>query len=223
MINRGRLHVSVITASCTALAVLGIGSGALASTHATSTSQIKACYSTKTSLPALDHIATTGKCPSGDSTLTWNKVGPRGPAGVSKGISTSSSTGVALDTGVNNFTTVLTTPAAPTAGTYYVNTTIMAYVAQGDGVDCILGDAQGFPGIFADDDPVAGSGFQTLPLDQAVPLTAGETVSVYCGDYTANSSTAFYDGSITGSLINTATGDVAQPNLTTHHPVSPRR
>lgn len=223
MTSRRRLRVSVITASCAALAVLGAGSGAMASTHATTTSQIKACYKTSGSLPPLDHIATTGKCPAGDSTVTWNKVGPRGPAGTSEGISVSSTTGVALNTGVNNFVPVMTTPPAPAAGTYYVNATVMAYIGQGDGVDCIFGDAQGFPGIFADVDPVANSTFETLPLNQAVPLTAGESLQVYCGDYTANGSTAFYDGAVTGTLISSATGNVAEPNLATRHPLSPHR
>jgi hypothetical protein len=223
MITRRRLSVAAITASCAALAVLAAGGGAMASSHATSTPQIKACYKTSGSLPPLNHIATTGKCPTGDSTLAWNKAGPRGPAGLSTGISASSTTGVALNTGVNNFVPVLSTPAAPATGTYYVSVSVMAYIVQGDGVDCILGDAEGFPGIFADVDPVANSSFETLPLDQAVPLTAGETLQVYCGDYTANGSTAFYDGGMTGTLVSSATGNVAKPNLTTRHPRSPQR
>ena len=227
MITRRRLSVAAITASCAALAVLSAGSGALASSN--TTSPIKACYKTSGSLPPLDHIAATGACPTGDSTLTWNKTGPRGPAGptgpagLATGISTSSTTGVALDTGVNNFVPVLKTPAAPTTGTYYVSANVMVYIGQGDGVDCILGDAQGVPGaVFADVDPVANSTFETLPLGQAVPLTAGESLNVSCGDYTANGGTAFYDGAITGTLISSATGNVAKSALITRHPRSPR-
>lgn len=124
---------------------------------------------------------------------------------------------------MNNFVPVLSTPAAPATGTFYVSASVMAYIAQGDGVDCILGDAQGFPGTFADVDPVANSSFETLPLDQAVPLTAGETLQVYCGDYTANGSTAFYDGGMTGTLVSSATGNVAMPNQATRHPRSPHQ
>ena len=105
-------------------------------------------------------------------------------------LSASSAASTPLDGGENNFISVLTVAAAPATGTYYISATIMAFVVQGDGVDCILGDDQGVPdAIYADDDPVASSAFETLPLGQAVPLTAGETLQVYCGDYTANSST----------------------------------
>lgn len=223
MITRRRLSVAAITASCAAIALLGAGSGAMASSNPAATAgQTKACYKNGASLPPLDHIATTGTCPTGDSSLSWNKTGPQGPAGISTGISASSATGMGLNTGVNNFIQVLTTAPAPVSGTYYVDAMIMAYVAQGDGVDCIL-SAPGLSGIFADDYPVANSGFQTLPLNQAVPLAAGQSVQVACGDYTANSGTSFYDGSMTGTLINSATGNAAKPNLATRHPLSPHQ
>ena len=45
---------------------------------------------------------------------------------------------------------------------------------------------------------------------------------MYCGDYTANSSTEFYDAAITGTLINSATGNVTKLGPVTHHPLSPR-
>jgi hypothetical protein len=125
--------------------------------------------------------------------------------------------------GTNNFVPVLSTPAAPATGTYYISVTVMAYVVRGDGVDCLLGNGQGVPGaIYINDYPVASSAFETLPLGQAVPLTAGETLQVYCGDYTANSSTEFYDGAITGTLINSATGNVTKLGPVIHHPLSPR-
>ena len=43
---------------------------------------------------------------------------------------------------------------------------------------------------------------------------------MYCGDYTANSSTEFYDGAITGTLINSATGNVTKLGPVTRHPLS---
>lgn len=223
MISRRRVKTAAVTAACAALTVVGAASSAMASNSpATATGQIKACYQTSGSLPPLDHI-TKGACPKGDSTLAWNKTGPQGPAGLATGISASSTTSTPLDGGANNFIPVLTTAAAPVTGTYYISATIMTYVVQGDGVDCILDDGQGVPGaIFADDDPVANSAFETLPLGQEVPLTAGETLQVYCGDYTANSSTEFYDGAVTGTLINSAVGNVTKLGPLTHHPLSPR-
>lgn len=126
------------------------------------------------------------------------------------------------DQGVNNYVPVLTAPAAPVAGTYYVSATIMTFVAQGDGVNCIFHDGRGIPGaIFADNDPVANSAFYTLPLNQAVPLTAGQVLQVYCGDYTGNGNTAFYDGAVTGTLINSATSDVTKLGPVARHPISP--
>jgi hypothetical protein len=72
MISRRRAKVAALTASCAALAVLGAASSAMASnTPATTTGQIKACYKTGSTLPPLDHITTTGACPTGDSALTY--------------------------------------------------------------------------------------------------------------------------------------------------------
>ena len=82
MTNRRRLGIAAVTVTSAALAILGVGGGALASNVA-APGQIKACYKTGTTLPPLTHIATSGKCPTGNSTLIWNKVGPQGPAGVS--------------------------------------------------------------------------------------------------------------------------------------------
>src|ERR1700733_7184120 len=106
MITRRRATVAAVTVASAALAVLGISGNALASNAAATShvkpaaSQIKACYKTSGSLPALDHIATSKACPSGDTSLSWNTrgpQGPQGPAGVSVGTSRTSGTSVLLD------------------------------------------------------------------------------------------------------------------------------
>ncbi len=220
MSTRRRLSVTAVTVSCAALAVLGVGSGALAS-NLTTSGQIKACYKTGATLPPLDHIATTGSCPTGDSSLTWNKVGPQGPvgpqgsvgpqgpqgpAGLAVGISGTSSTSVALNQ-AQVLAPVLSTAAAPATGTYYVNASVMLVVAQGDTVACILGDNNGTQGAFATVGPAANQTYETLPLSQAISVNAGDSVKVECSGYTANNGTLFYDGGITGTLINSATGN----------------
>jgi hypothetical protein len=222
MSTRRQLSVAAVTVSCAALAVLGVGSGALAS-NITTSGQIKACYKTGATLPPLDHIGTTRACPTGDSSLTWNKVGPKGPAGpqgqqgpagVSVGDSGTSGTLVPLNQ-AQTLTPVLSTATAPTSGTYYVNASVMLIVAQGDTVACILGDNNGLQGTFATVGPVANQTYETLPLSQAISVNAGDSVKVECSDYTSNNSTSFYDGGITATLINNATANA--PNASPVH------
>ena len=62
-------------------------------------------------------------------------------------------------------------------------------------------------GTFATVGPVANQTYETVPLDQAISVNAGDSVKVECTDYTSNNSTSFYDGGITGTLINSATGN----------------
>jgi hypothetical protein len=220
MSTRRRLAIAAVTVTSAALTVLGIGSGALAG-NAPTAGQIKACYKTGATLPPLGHIATTGTCPTGDSSLVWNKVGPRGPqgpAGMSTGVSGTSGTSVPLNQ-AQTLIPVLSTAAAPASGTYYVNASIMLVVAQGDTVTCIASGANGNTGAFTTVGPVSVQTYETLPLSQMVPLSAGGSATVSCADYTSNASTSFYDGGITATLINSATGNA--PRLSPAHPAHP--
>src|SRR5690348_15184661 len=112
MNTRRWLNVAAVTVAAATLADVGVGSDALAS-HAAATDTIKARHRTATALAPLSHVSSSVKCPTGDSALTWNKVGrqgppgPPGPAGVSQGISTSSNTSVPLNQG-NTLVQVLT-------------------------------------------------------------------------------------------------------------------
>ena len=211
MNTRRWISVSAATVACGALAVLGVGGVALASNTA-STGQIKACYKTGTTLPPLDHIATSRTCPTGDTSLTWNKVGRQGPQGVqgppgvSVGASGTSETSVPLHQ-ANTLVPVLSAAPVPDSGTYYVNASAMLVVAQGDTVVCILADNGNAVGAFATVGPVANQTYETVPLSEAISLSAGDTPQVLCSDYTSNSGTSFYDGGITSVLINSATGN----------------
>jgi hypothetical protein len=70
-----------ILVSAAMLAVLATGGVALASDSAPA-GQIRACYKPG-SQPSTLQVLTSAKasCPKGDTTLTWNKVGPAGPPG----------------------------------------------------------------------------------------------------------------------------------------------
>lgn len=68
-----------------AVAVLGVaatGGIALASSSTSSSAEIRACYKPGTD-PAELKVLTSDKasCPSGDTTITWNQLGPQGPKG----------------------------------------------------------------------------------------------------------------------------------------------
>jgi hypothetical protein len=226
MSTRRRFAIATVTVASAALTVLGIGSGALASSAPT-TNQIKACYKNGATLPPLDHIATTGTCPTGNSSLVWKKVGPagpkgpqgpQGPAGISAGVSGTSAAPVTLNQ-AQTLIPVISTAAAPTTGTYYVNASIMLVVAQGDTVTCLASGANGDTGAFTTVGPVANQTYETLPLSQMVPLNAGGSATVMCSDYTSNSGTSFYDGGITATLINSAAGNA--PRMSPAYPARP--
>jgi hypothetical protein len=223
MTNRRRLGIAAVTVTSAALAILGVGGGALASNVAAG-GQIKACYKTGATLPPLTHIATSGNCPAGNSPLTWNKVGPQGPqgpAGVSAGTSGTSGTSVVLNQ-AQVLAPVLSAAAAPASGTYYVNASVMLIVAQGDTVTCIVAVNGATTGPFATVGPAANQTYETIPLSEAVSLQAGQAPEVECADYTANSATSFYDGGITSVLINSATGDAAAHANASRHALPPR-
>jgi hypothetical protein len=220
MTNRRRLGIAAVTVTSAALAILGGGGGALASNVA-APGQIKACYKTGATLPPLTHIATSGTCPTGNSTLIWNKVGPQGPAGVSAGTSGTSSTSVLLN-GAQVLVPVLAAAAAPASGTYYVNASVMLVVAQADTVTCILTVNGATTGPFATVGPVANQTYETIPLSEAVSLQAGQAPVVECAGYNANPATSFYDGGITSVLINSATGNSAAHANASHHALPPR-
>lgn len=225
MNTRRWLSVAAVTVTSAALALVGVGSDALASNTAT-TGQIKACYKKGTALVPLNHVGGSVKCPIGDSTLTWNKVGrqgppgPQGPAGVSQGISTSSSTNVPLDQG-NTLEPVMTITPVPTSGTYYLNASIMLVVGSGDAVACIWGINGGEAGTFATVGVVPNLSYQTVALTGSLYLAAGTDLQVLCAGYNSVAQTSFYDGAITGVLINSPSGD-ARPATPARHVLPPK-
>lgn len=80
---------------------------------------------------------------------------------------------------------------------------------------CILGQGGAYQDEFATVGPVSGLSYETIPLTGLMLLSAGQQPTVYCTDYTSDSSTEFYDGAMTATLMNSASG-----NTTRQGPVS---
>jgi hypothetical protein len=238
MNTRCWLSVAAVTIASATLALAGVGSDALASST-TATGTIKACYKTGTALVPLDHVGNSVACPTGDSALTWNKVGPQGPAGpqgpqgaqgpagpqgpagVSQGISTSSNTNVPLNQG-NTLVPVLTINPVPVSGTYYLNASVMLTVGSGDGVACIWGVNGNEEGTFATVGNVPNLSYQTVALSASLALPAGTDLQVLCSGYNSVSQTSFYNGAITGVLINSPSGNAQLAAPPVRHGLPPK-
>ena len=223
MNTRRWLSVAAVTVASATLALVGVGSDALAS-NAAATGTIKACYKTGTALVPLSHVGNSVKCPTGDTTLTWNKTGrqgPPGPAGVSQGISTSSSTNVPLNQG-NTLVQVMTITPVPTSGTYYLNASIMLTVGAGDGVACVWAENGTEVGTFATVGDVPNLSYQTVSLTGSLYLPAGTNLQVLCSDYNSVAQTSFYNGAITGVLINSPAGNAKQAATPVLHGLPPK-
>ena len=220
MNTRRWLSVAAVTVTSATLALVGVGSDAMASNTAT-TGTIKACYKTGTAPVPLNHVGNSVACPTGDSALTWNQVGPQGPPGVSKGISTSSSTNVPLNQG-NTLVQVMTITPVPTSGTYYLNASIMLTVGAGDGVACVWSENGTEVGTFATVGDVPNLSYQTVSLTGSLYLPAGTNLQVLCSDYNSVAQTSFYNGAITGVLINSPAGNAKQAATPVLHGLPPQ-
>jgi hypothetical protein len=103
---------------------------------------------------------------------------------------------------------MLTSPAVPTTGTYYVNASVTAIVANGDEVACGIDGAAG--GLFPVG-PVASPGnnfssYETLPVTGAVSLNSGQKINVVCEEYSGYAGTEFVRGALTAILVANSTG-----------------
>jgi hypothetical protein len=150
-------------------------------------------------------------CPRGFNTLTWNftgrqgpqgasgpagapglpgrrgatgaqgPAGPQGPAGLGTGVTTASNTHVHRNGGQNDPITVMTSPAVPTTGIYYLTASLTIEVNTRDIVACQFApgpDEQTTQRV----GPAAGDIFENMALNGAVALDAGDHVSVICID-----------------------------------------
>jgi hypothetical protein len=228
-LRRGSLWTAVA-----GLAVLASGGVALAgtATSTTTTAQIKACYLPGSNPSTLKVLHKTGTaCPKGDQTLTWNTTGPRGkrgpqgvqgvqgPAGLSTGVSAGNETHVLIDGGPNDPITVMTGPAVPTSGVYYLTGSLTIEVAQGDFVGCSF--SPGASESTAEEiGPATATQFESMSLSGEISLSAGQSPSITCIDANSNPTTQTGEGDLNAVLINNSTVGPGSPTLR-HEPNIP--
>lgn len=234
-LRRGGLWTAVA-----GLAVLATGGAALAvtDTGTTTTAPITACYvpgSNPSVLKVLDKAGSV--CPKGNQTLVWNTTGPRGkqgpagptgntgtqgPAGLSTGVSAGNEQHVLVDGGPNDPITVMTAPAVPTSGVYYLNASLTIEVAQGDYVGCTFSPGSNVSNA-EEIGPATNTAFQSMSLNGEVSLSAGQSPSIACIDANSNATTQTGEGDLNAVLISSSTvgsGDTTSAHTTLRHQFS---
>jgi hypothetical protein len=207
-LRRGSLWTAVA-----GLAILASGGVALAdtATSTTTTAQIEACYLPGTNPAALKVLHKAGStCPKGYQTLVWNTTGPRGkrgvqgPPGLSTGVSAGNENHVLIDGGPDDPITVMTGPAVPTSGVYYLTGSLTIEVAQGDFVGCSF--SPGASESTAEEiGPAANTAFESMSMSGEIFLSAGQSPSINCVDANSNSTTQTGEGDLNAVLINNST------------------
>jgi len=130
--------------------------------------------------------------------------GPQGPAGASVGTAATSSTIVPLNAAATS--TVLTGPAVPSSGTYYVTVAATFGIAQGNSVICDLESSSGGTASSAfTEGPEPADIDETLPLNGVLVLSAGAAPEVRCTDTGPGDITFFQQGTITAVLVSSPT------------------
>ena len=125
-----------------------------------------------------------------------------------------------LDQG-NTLVQVMTITPVPTSGTYYLNASIMLTVGAGDGVACVWSENGTEVGTFATVGDVPNLSYQTVPLSASLYLPAGTNLQVLCSDYNSVQQTSFYNGAITGVLINSPSGNAKSAATPIQHGLPP--
>jgi hypothetical protein len=213
-------------ATATGVAVLTVGGIALASNQG-SAPAIKACYQPSSGPSTLKRIASTVKCPSGYSSLTWNQTGPAGPQGPQgpRGATGPQGTtgptgptgatgqpgppGVATGTDGSNIGPItlgtsnspqplVSTQPVTVAGSYYVSASITVYIDAHDSIYCYV---NGSP-ILTQAGLATDAEYYSMAVVGAAYLAVGAEPQVLCSDTNADSATAFLGGSMTATLIN---------------------
>jgi hypothetical protein len=222
--------------------VVGTGSAALASdaaTPATAATQIQACFPTADNPAPLAVLHVAGShCASGLGTLTWNITGPlgipgptgatgpqgapgpQGPAGpAGPGGSATGVTAAVADAqdpvfrGSSAGYTVLTSPPVQDTGTYFLNASLTFQVTAGDTVACGFEPASAESTVGEIEAPTVTE-IENVSLTGAVSLSAGQEVTVLCGNLAESTSvTTFWEGDLNAVLI-TNSGPVGSANAT---------
>lgn len=207
-------HLNGVAVAVAMSAILAGGGAALAVTRApASSSTIAACYlnTTAPGKAVLEHIASNGSCPHGYKKITWNAQGPQGnpgQPGVTDGLTDTNLDTVNLPI-ANSLFTVLTSPAAPVTGVYYVSANLTMQVDAGVEIGCY--SPQQSNDYVASATQGSTTGFIVLPVNFDVMLKAGATTDVVCEVSAANGA-QFNSGYFNAILVNhTTSADVARP------------
>jgi hypothetical protein len=140
--------------------------------------------------------------------------GPQGPAGISTGVTFGRVATVPIDSGTSTSVTVITAPAVPTTGIYYLTASLTIQVASTDIVACAAGPNQVESQTAQMNATPTNSVTSPLAVNGALSLTAGQAPHIDCIDEYSDSNTAFLEGTINATLISNSTsgaGGAAHP------------
>jgi hypothetical protein len=233
-LRRGGLWTAV--AGLTVLATSGV---ALTADAATATGPVNGCYLPVANPAQLYVVTKAGSsCPQGWTSVTWDLTGPQGPAGpagpqgpkgdtgatgatgpqgaqgpqgpagLGTGVTARSGTHVLIDQGENTDITIMTGAAVPVSGVYYLSASLTLELGAGDIVGCSFAQSS------SEDSeqqigPSTNDTFESMALNGAVALNAGDAPSVVCIDATSNPTTQFGEGNLDGILISSSKGAVS--------------
>jgi hypothetical protein len=239
----------VWTVAAAGAAVLATGGVALASTTSSASGQIRACYRPGSNPSQLKVLTGAGShCPRGYQTLTWNiagrpgpagpkgamgrkgatgpqgGAGPQGPAGVATGMTMFHQGQIDVNGGPANPVTVMTGPAAPATGVYFLNASLTLDVSAEDIVACNFLPDSGERSDEGVEQTGSTHGLMDLSLTGAVSLQAGQRPSVSCNDSNPNRNarTFFFQGNLNAILIGKSSGDITSATARHLAPQPPR-
>lgn len=179
-------------------------------------------------------------CKSTEHKINWNQVGPQGPQGPKgpqgaqgpqgargpqgpPGISVgySATTGVGVFIGLTPAQYVIAQTAAVGAGTYYVSASTLLLISSGDAAFCITSTVNNGGNTHNYGGSSLGGGYQQVSNTDVWIVSAGDAFQLVCYDNNADS--AVYNGTITATLINSASDanpqhaqKVPPPGTSTH-------
>jgi hypothetical protein len=122
---------------------------------------------------------------------------------------------VLIDGGPSDSITVMTSPAVPVTGVYYLTASLTIEVAQGDFVGCSFSPASSESSA-EEIGPAPNTAFQSMSLTGEVSLTAGQSPSITCIDANSNTTTQTGEGDLNAVLISNST--VGSGQATPRHP-----
>jgi hypothetical protein len=122
--------------------------------------------------------------------------GPAGTNGAQFGVAQTVLADQALD---GAFEQLVTTPAVPVAGTYYINASLVFQLAAGDILNCTINGTGSDTAITQA--PADSSLWSTQALVGSVSLDAGATIGITCRS-SQNGATHFRVAHVTATLVN---------------------